>query len=210
MNQLFSSSSLPMDRNQRRDEIFHAALVAFARFGYQKTTMEDVAGALGMTKGNLYFYVSGKRDLYEKTVSSALQQWREAVAIAVARVDDVVEKFSVMARLSFDYLVDHEDLRAILIRDPGIFSLTPREDRFYEINAGAMQLIRNILGQGIAEGRFHPMDVDHAAELFFSIYIMFLIKRYVKSEGVSAARMYGEAMKIVLRGICTTQPQFTT
>ena len=43
-----------MDRNQRRDEIFHAALVAFARFGYQKTTMEDVAGALGMTKGNLY------------------------------------------------------------------------------------------------------------------------------------------------------------
>ena len=72
-----------MDRNQRRDEIFHAALVAFARFGYQKTTMEDVAGALGMTKGNLYFYVSGKRDLYEKTVSSALQQWREAVAIAV-------------------------------------------------------------------------------------------------------------------------------
>ena len=39
---------------------------------------------------------------------------------------------------------------------------------------------------------------------------MFLIKRYVKSEGVSAARMYGEAMKIVLRGICTTQPQFTT
>lgn len=198
-----------MDRNQRQNEILHAALKVFARFGYQKTTMEDVAAALGMTKGNLYFYVSGKRDLYEKTVSSALQQWRDTVAAAVARVDDVVEKFSVMARLSFEYLVDHEDLRAILIRDPGIFSLTPREDRFYEINFGAMQLIRNILMQGIAEGRFHAVDVDHTAELFFSIYIMFLIKRYVKSEGVSAARMYEEAMKIVLRGICTSHPQLS-
>jgi hypothetical protein len=48
------------------------------------------------------------------------------------------------------------------------------------------------------------VDVDHTSELFFSIYIMFLIKRYVKSEGVSAARMYEEAMKIVLRGLCTT------
>lgn len=196
-----------MDRNRRQNEIFQAALKQFARFGYQKTTMEDVAAALGMTKGNLYFYVSGKRDLYEKTVSSALQQWRETVAAAVAEVDDVVEKFSVMARLSFEYLVDHEDLRAILTKDPSIFSLTPREDRFYEINSGAMQLIKNILVQGIGEGRFHQVDVDHTAELFFSIYIMFLIKRYVKSEGVSSSRMYEEAVKIVLRGICTTQPQ---
>jgi hypothetical protein len=46
------------------------------------------------------------------------------------------------------------------------------------------------------------MDVQHIAELFFSIYIMFLIKTYVKSEGVSAMRMYEEGLKIILRGLC--------
>ena len=195
-----------MDKDRKKNEIFQAALKLFARFGYQKTTVDDVAALAGMSKGNVYFYVSGKRDLYEKTVSSELQQWRDTVGAAVARVDDVVEKFSIMASLSFEYLVDHEDLRNILMLDPGIFSLTPREDRFYEINLGAMQLIKDILMQGIAEGRFLKMDIDHTAELFFSIYIMFLIKRYVKSEGVSAARMYEEAMKIVLRGICVNPP----
>jgi hypothetical protein len=70
-----------------------------------------------------------------------------------------------------------------------------------------MQLIKNIIEQGISEGRFHEVDVDHTAELFFSIYIMFLIKRYVKSEGISAARMYEEAMKIVLRGLCKHPPE---
>ena len=195
---------MPIDKDRKQKDIFHASLRLFARFGYQKTTMDDVAAEVGMSKGNIYFYVSGKRDLYEKTVSSALRQWRETVAAAVGRVDDVVEKFSVMARLSFEYLVDHEDLRAVLIKDPSIFTLTPREDRFYEINLGAMQLIKNIIAQGISEGRFLPVDVDHTSELFFSIYIMFLIMRYVKSEGVSAALMYEEAMKIVLRGICRT------
>jgi AcrR family transcriptional regulator len=193
-----------MDKHRKQNEIFQASLRLFARFGYQKTTMDDVAAEVGMTKGNIYFYVSGKRDLYEKAVSLALQQWRETVAEAVAGVDDVVGKFSVMAKLSFEYLVDHEDLRAVLIKDPSIFTLTPREDRFYEINLGAIQLIKNIIAQGIAEERFLPVDVDHTSELFFSIYIMFLIKRYVKSEGVSAAHMYEEGVKIVLRGICRT------
>jgi TetR/AcrR family transcriptional regulator len=191
-----------MGKDRKQNDIFQASLRLFARFGYQKTTMDDVAAEVGMTKGNIYFYVSGKRDLYEKAVSRALQQWRDTVSEAVAGVDDVIEKFSVMAKLSFEYLVDHEDLRAVLIKDPSIFTLTPREDRFYEINLGAIQLIKNIIVQGIAEGRFLTVDVDHTSELFFSIYIMFLIKRYVKSEGVSAARMYEQGMKIVLRGIC--------
>lgn len=193
---------MTIDKDRKQNEIYQAALKLFAGFGYQKTTVDDVAAAAGMSKGNVYFYVSSKRDLYEKTVSSALQQWRDTVSESVARAKDVVEKFSIMARLSFEYLVDHEDLRAVLMKDPSIFSLTPREDRFYEINRGAMQLIKDIISQGIAEGRFVEVDVDHTAELFFSIYIMFLIKRYVKSEGVSAARMYDEAMRIVLRGLC--------
>jgi AcrR family transcriptional regulator len=196
-----------MDKDLRQNEIFHAALKLFARFGYQKTTVDDVASAVGMSKGNVYFYVSSKRALYEKTVSMALLQWRDTVGAAVAQTGDVVEKFSIMAKLSFEYLVGHEDLRAVLMKDPGIFSLTPREDRFYEINLGAMQLIKDIIEQGIAEGRFLSVDVDHTAELFFSIYIMFLIKRYVKSEGISAARMYEEAVKIVLRGLCATPPE---
>ncbi len=70
-----------------------------------------------------------------------------------------------------------------------------------------MQLIRDILAQGIAEGRFVNVDVDHTAELFFSIYIMFLIKRYVKSEGVSAKRMYELGTRIVLRGLCRKPEQ---
>ena len=190
------------DPSLKHKKIFEASLKLFSRYGYKKTTVEDVASEMGMTKSNIYFYVKNKRDLYEKTVSNALENWRDSVASAVSGVDDVVEKFSVMAKESFDYLANHEELRAVLMKDPGIFSLSPREDRFYKINLGAMKLIKNILVQGIKEGHFHAIDVDHTTELFFSIYIMFLIKTYVKSEGISSVRMYDEGLKIILRGLC--------
>ena len=195
-----------MDRDKKLDKILDAALKLFALYGFRKTTVEDVAEKVGMTKSNLYFYVRNKRDLYEKTVSRSLQRWRDSVGQAVAETDDVVEKFSVMAKQSFDYLASEEDLRAISIKDPSIFTLTPGEDRFYEINSGAMQIIKGILIQGIEEGIFYPVDVDHTTELFFSIYIMFIIKTYVKSEGVSSVRMYDEGMKIILRGLCRDHP----
>ncbi len=168
----------------------------------RKTTVEDVAAEVGMTKSNLYFYVANKRDLYEQTVSSVLKEWRDSVAAAISKKDDVVEKFKVMTTKSFEYLSHREDLRSILTMDPGIFTLSPEEDRFYEINQGAMLLIKDILVQGIKEGTFYKIDVDHMTELLFSIYIMFLIKTYIKSEGRSAFRMYEEGIKLILRGLC--------
>ncbi|HPR51404.1 MAG TPA: TetR/AcrR family transcriptional regulator [Deltaproteobacteria bacterium] len=193
---------MAFDKEQKLNLILNTALKLFAHYGYKKTLLEDVSNELGMTKSSLYFYASSKRDLYEKTISMAFRQWQEAVADAVDQAVDVVEKFSVMAHTSIEYLMIHDELRSIFIKDPSIFTLFPTEDRFYEINRGAIQLIEDILTEGIKQGKFHEMDVQHTAELFFSIYIMFLIKTYVKSEGVSAIRMYEEGLKIILRGMC--------
>jgi len=191
-----------MTKTDKQQDIFDSALKLFARFGFKKTTVEDVAAEVGMTKSNLYFYVANKRELYEHTVGNALRQWRDSVASAILIKDDAVEKFKVMAAKSFEYLSNHEELRSILIMDPDIFTLSPAEDRFYEINQGAMMLIKDILVQGIKEGRFYKVDVDHVTELLFSIYIMFLIKTYIKSEGSSAFRMYEEGVALILRGLC--------
>ncbi len=191
-----------MSKADKKQEIFRAALKLFARYGYKKTTVAEVAAQVGMTKSNLYFYVAGKRDLYEQSIRHALKHWRDSVAAAIAEKNDVVEKFKTMALASFQYLADDEQLRSILIMDPAIFTLTPAEDRFHEINQGAMRLIKDILVQGINEGRFTEIDVEHTTEFLFSVYIMFLIKTYVKSEGISALRMYEQGAALVLRGLC--------
>jgi AcrR family transcriptional regulator len=191
-----------MPKEDKKQEILTAALKVFARYGFKKATVEDVAKEVSMTKSNLYFYVAGKRELYEQSIRNALQQWRDSVAIAIAEKNNAVEKFKVMAVKSYEYLANDEQLRSILIKDPGIFTLTPSEDRFYEINKGAMLMIKDILVQGINEGHFHEFDVDHTTEFIFSVYIMFLIKTYIKSEGVSAFRMYEQGTELVLRGLC--------
>ena len=62
-------------KTERLELLYAASLRLFARYGYARTRVEDVARELGMTKGNLYFYVRSKEELYFRTVDWALGAW---------------------------------------------------------------------------------------------------------------------------------------
>lgn len=190
-----------MSREEKLTRIYEAGLRVFARYGYRRTRVEDIADELGMTKGNLYLYVKDKRDLYEKAVSHGLLQWQAMVARSIEKIDDVCEQFLALCRKSYAYLSRDVSLRSVLINDPSIFPLSSREDQFSEINRASMDLLRNVLARGIREGRFREVDVDHLAELLYSIYVMFIIKTYVKSEGKSTQKMFEQGLDVVLHGL---------
>jgi len=186
----------------KKTEIFNSALKQFAKYGYKKTTVEDVALEIGMTKGNIYFYVKNKKDLYEKSIGHALESWRQLVEEDVKHEKNLIEKFKVMSFSSFKYINQNNDLQSIIQNDPGIFSLTQEEDRFNDINQKARGIIKSILSQGKKEKLFHITDINHVTELIFSIYIMFLIKAYIKSEKTSVEKMFDEGVNLIIRGLC--------
>lgn len=48
---------------QRREEVLETAAELFTRRGYESTTTQDIAEAIGCTKGSLYYYVESKEEL---------------------------------------------------------------------------------------------------------------------------------------------------
>src|SRR5215472_7185921 len=51
-------------RAARREQIIAAGLACFARSGYHATTMADVAGQAGVSKGTPYLYFASKEELF--------------------------------------------------------------------------------------------------------------------------------------------------
>lgn len=56
-----------------RENILHTALRLFARNGYEATSVSDIAGELGMTKGALYKHYKSKRDIFDNIVKRIYQ-----------------------------------------------------------------------------------------------------------------------------------------
>lgn len=85
------------------------------------------------------------------------------------------------------------DLHNVLLKDPAIFPLNRRELRFAAINREAINLLKGILRQGVEKKRFRSMDIDHTASFLYSVYVMFIIKSYVKSDIDSIDEMLNQA-----------------
>lgn len=190
-----------MGRQEKLTLMYDAALKVFAQYGYKRTRVEDVAAELGMTKGNLYLYVKDKRDLYEKAVSYGLLRWQAKVRESISGMDDVVEQFLTMCQKSFMYLSRDVSLRTILINDPSIFPLSTKEDRFAGINRASMDMLKSVLKKGIDDGKFRNVDVSSATDLLYSIYVMFIIKTYIKSEVKSSRKMFEQGVDLILSGL---------
>lgn len=58
----------------RRTEILNAAVQVFLRYGYRKTSMDEVAHAAGLSRPGLYLYFSAKELLFREAVTHLVHQ----------------------------------------------------------------------------------------------------------------------------------------
>lgn len=181
--------------------ILNAALKVFARYGYKKSTLEDIAGELGLTNTSMYAYAESKRDLYEQTVRYVMLRWQGSVKQAVERETTARGKLATLCESALFYLAKDREFCDLLRNDPSIFPMFPTVDPYEEINGESVRMIARILAFGIATGEFRDMDADGAAEVLFSIYKNFIIHTYINAEEDYTNRFLPITLELVLGGI---------
>lgn len=71
----------------RREFVLESALGTFARFGYRKTSMEEVARAARISRPGLYLLFSSKQALFRVAVTRSLERDIAAVERVLASTD---------------------------------------------------------------------------------------------------------------------------
>lgn len=75
-----------------RDQIVTAATEHFSRYGYVKTTVSDLAKAIGFSKAYIYKFFESKQAIGEMICANCLRQIETEVGEAVAETDLPPEK----------------------------------------------------------------------------------------------------------------------
>jgi AcrR family transcriptional regulator len=74
-----------------KSTILAEATVLFARTGFDRVTVRDIARASGITMPTIYHHFGGKSQLYQAVVESAFRTWTERVMAAVADAPKSIE-----------------------------------------------------------------------------------------------------------------------
>src|SRR3990167_8162654 len=75
-----------------RDQIVAAATEHFSRYGYEKTTVSDLAKAIGFSKAYIYKFFESKQAIGELICANCLSQIEADVRAAVDEADHPPEK----------------------------------------------------------------------------------------------------------------------
>lgn len=172
-----------MIKKKDLNEIYDAALEVFAEYGYKKATLADIAQRLGMTGAGLYRYFKNKKELYEQSVGHALRQWQSYARDGIPVDADVRTQFKMMCLKAVEYLSINDTFRRLLVRDPDIFPVFPKNDPYEKINNDSLELIRSILRKGMEAKEFRDTDLEMTTQLLWLIYKTFIVQIYVKNHG---------------------------
>lgn len=75
----------------RRDAVLEAAQGVFLRYGFKKTSMDDLARAAGLSRQGLYLQFQTKEALFKAALEHLMARMETAARAALARADLTVE-----------------------------------------------------------------------------------------------------------------------
>jgi AcrR family transcriptional regulator len=140
----------------RRIEILKSAAAAFRRRGYHGASVDEIASALDMTKGNLYYYFQNKEEIlfacHDYSLDELLSLMDQVRGEASSPADKLRRLILAFIHMMLDELqgtaltLDLQALSPTLLK-----RVIAKRDRF---DHG----LREIIQQGMTDGLFRPGD----------------------------------------------------
>jgi TetR/AcrR family transcriptional regulator, mexJK operon transcriptional repressor len=152
---------------RKHDAIAAAALVLFARDGYERTSVDAIAAEAGVSKRTVYSHYGDKENLFLLVLSETYDVMRDRVSDIVNRtlsdVDDVEESLTACVR-EIVGTISRAPERATLVRL--VISEAPHFPAILDLwrNRGIVPLIAAPLARLAAAGRLAADDPSLAAE----------------------------------------------
>lgn len=138
-----------------KEDVIREAQKLFQTFGLKKTTMEDIAKAMGKGKSTLYYYYQSKEQIFEDVLQSELQEVSNVTKSAVEKAPTAEEKLKSFAVTKITVLTKMVNLYKLVCGEM-MWQPSCSKELFSEYTQQEIQLIASILEFGIQSGEFKP------------------------------------------------------
>ena len=165
-----------------RQEILRTAARLFQQRGYDATSMNDVAGALKLSKGGLYHHFQGKDEILFEIMNHAMEITEERVMAPVRRIPDPGERLRALIRLHMEVVLSPRD-REITVMLHENHPLPPGlRKRINQRKKEYVHFVENLIDE-VQQARHAKSTVSPRAAAFALLGMINWIYQWYKPEG---------------------------
>lgn len=177
-----------MSKTEKKLKVLKAASDCFARFGYDKTTLEDIGKSVGLNKASLYYYYKNKEDIFSDVISREVDQYLNELQRKIKSAKTSENKIQ-------SYLSERVNIYRMLMNLHNLSMDTIRRfepiyNELYErMMAREVEFVSEIIQEGIKDGEFRPVEATRVSHALLTVAVSI---RY-RGLHISHVRMAAEA-----------------
>lgn len=185
--------------HERLAEIYRTAALIILRKGYDATSVNDIANALGMTKAGLYHYINGKKELLFDIMNFGLGELDEEVATPAKAITDPAARLRFIVSVHARLVTLGQGAITILVDE--VTALTPAQQRkITQRKRAYFDFLRGTLEELKASGKLQ--DVDTTAATFSLLGMVNWLSRWFQQGGPLTEEQAAEQIvRIALHGL---------
>jgi AcrR family transcriptional regulator len=195
---------------QKLQTILKAAKDCFARYGYEKTTLDDIGKIARLNKASLYYYFKNKEDIFIQVVLSEAKECIEKLqksALEAENIEQKIAKYLIDRMRYYRDVLNLHQLSVILVQE-----IQPKFDEVYQsVKNEEITYLESILKDGVKEKIFQNHHSRQIAEVLITIADALKHEATFRSNTLDVSSIdYSEAetkiemiTKLILKGLNT-------
>jgi AcrR family transcriptional regulator len=148
-------------RDLNRENILKIAQEIFSKYGYKKTTLDDIANAVRKGKSSLYYYFKSKEDLFQAVIMKEVDLLAKELDRVINRNTEPVDKLRDYMLTKINTFRNLANFYHALENDVTAISFINDVKLRYEQDE--IRLIKRILIEGVRKNEFEIYDFNLAA-----------------------------------------------
>jgi len=149
-------------KESRRDQILRTATKIFCEKTYHGTTLQDIADAVGILKGSLYYYITSKEQLLTDIILDAVHTLNEDLARVENENLPPVERLRQIIREHIKFNAKYKESGTLFLTDRNMISSLATTE-LTKIFDRRDKLVAKTLSEAIEMGAYRPVDVNTTA-----------------------------------------------
>lgn len=157
-----------LDKDEVKEAIVNVARHIFSRFGFRKTTMDEIAVASRKGKSSIYYYFSSKEEIFKAVVEKEASIMKDELTKARQEAESPAEKLKIHVMVRMRTMEKLANFYSA-IKDDYLSHLEFIDKVRKKYDQEEIQMMEAILVEGVEKGEFEIEDTSLAATAIVTV-----------------------------------------